>query len=82
MNMYQTQNSKNTLLNETNYYKWSNEMQISLSQKNLQKCIEYNDYSEMPMEITNLKAMYRLEVEDVENSKLSDMEKKEKNQGD
>ncbi len=72
-----TQNSKITILKEDNYFKWSNEIQIFLGQKNLKRCIEYDQLDEIPHSVSDLQIMYIMEKEDAEvNDKLTDDEKK------
>src|SRR5690242_18590569 len=74
--MYHQQ--KLTILKDNNYFKWSNEMQIFLDQKNLKRCIEYNDLQDIQPEISDLQIMYELEKEDVlTKSNLSDTERKD-----
>jgi len=72
--MYQ---QKLTILKENNYFKWSNEIQIFLGQKNLKRCIEYNQLQDIHSEISDLQIMYELEKEDVMGGLGSDAEKKE-----
>ncbi len=75
--MYHQQ--KLTILKEDNYFKWSNEIQIFLGQKNLRRCIEYNQLEDIHSDVSDLQIMYELEKEDVmqNNVTLSDAEKKE-----